>query len=68
MIGKVFLFSEIKERCNGSITLGDKGKCKILGVGKVSKNPSKTIDNVYLGVGKCKILLLPPLDMIMFIL
>ena len=49
--GKVSLFSEIKERCNGSITLSDKGKCKILGVGKVGKNPSKTIDNVYLVEG-----------------
>ena len=51
MSGKVSLFSEIKERCNGSITLGDKGKCKILGVSKVGKNPSKTIDNVYLVEG-----------------
>ena len=51
MSGKISLFSEIKERCNGSITLGDKGKCKILGVGKIGKNPSKTIDNVYLVEG-----------------
>ena len=48
MSGKVSLLSKIKERCNGSNTLGDKGECKILGVSKVSKNPSKTIDNVYL--------------------
>ena len=48
---KVSLFSKIKESCNDSITLGDKGKCKILGVGKVGKNPSKTIDNVYLVEG-----------------
>ena len=48
MSGKISLFSEIKERCNGSITLCDKGKCQILGVGKVGKKPSKTIDNVYL--------------------
>ena len=48
MSSKVSLFSEIKERCNGSITLSDKGKCKILGVGKVGKDPSKIIDNVYL--------------------
>ena len=51
MSGKISLFSEIKERCNGSISLGDKGKCKILGVGKVGKNPSKIIDNVYLVEG-----------------
>ena len=48
MSGKNYLFSEIKEKCNGSITLGDKEKCKILGVGKVGKNPFKTNDNVYL--------------------
>ena len=35
MSGKVSLFSKIKERCNGSITLVDKGKCKILGVEKL---------------------------------
>ena len=46
MSGEVSLFSEIKERCNDSITLGDKGKCKILGVGKFGKNLSKTIGNV----------------------
>ena len=51
MSGKISLFSEIKEKCNGSITLGDKDKCKILGVGKIGKNPSKTIDNVYLVEG-----------------
>ena len=38
MSGKVSLFSEIKERCNGSITLDDKGKCKNLGFGEVGKN------------------------------
>ena len=48
MSGKFSLFFEIKERCNGSITLGDKGICKILGVGKVGKDHSKIIDNVYL--------------------
>ena len=44
---KVSLFTEIKEKCSGSITLCDKGKCKILVVGKVGKDPSKVIDNVY---------------------
>ena len=47
MSGKVSIFSEIKEKCNDSITLDDKGKCKILGVGKVGKDPSEVIDNVY---------------------
>ena len=57
MSGKLSLYFEIKERCNGSITLGDKGKNKILGVGKVGKDPSKIIDNVYL-VGGLKFNLL----------
>jgi hypothetical protein len=51
MSDKVYLFSKIKERCNSSITLGDKGKFKILGVGKVGKEPSKVIDNVYMVKG-----------------
>ena len=51
MSGKVSLYSKIKERCNGLITICDKGKCKSLGVGKVGKNPSKTIDNIYLVEG-----------------
>ena len=51
MSGKVSLFSEIKEKCSGSVTLDDKGKCKILGVGKVGKDPSKVIDNVCLVEG-----------------
>ena len=46
MSGKASLFSEIKEKCNGSIALSDKGKCEILGVAKVGKGPSKSIDNV----------------------
>jgi Pol polyprotein len=51
MSGKVSLFTEIKEKCNGLITLCNKGKCKILGVGKVGKDPSIVIDNVYLVEG-----------------
>ena len=51
MSGKVSLFSEIKEKCSGSITLGDKDKCKILGISKVCKDPSKVIHNVYLVEG-----------------
>ena len=47
MSGKASLCFEIKEMCNGSITLDDKGKRKILGVSKVGKNSFKTIDNVY---------------------
>lgn len=46
--GKASLFSEIKEKCNDSITLCDKGKCKILGIDKVGKDSSIAIDNIYL--------------------
>ena len=38
MSGNASLLSEIKEKCNGSITLGDKGKCMILDVRKVGKD------------------------------
>lgn len=48
MSGKVSLLSETKEKCSGSITLGDKGKWKILSVSKFGKDTSKVIDNVYL--------------------
>ena len=41
-------FSEIKEICNDSITLEDKGKCKIFGISKISKDFSKYTDNVFL--------------------
>jgi len=48
MSGKSDLFSEITERDGGTITLGDKGKCKIIGIGNIGKEASQTINNVYL--------------------
>ena len=48
MSGKASLFSEIKEKYNGSISLGDKGKFKFIGINKVGQDSSKSIDNVYL--------------------
>ena len=43
MSGKSSLFSEISQKEGGTITLGDKKKCNILGIGKVD-----TISDVYL--------------------
>ena len=48
MSGKSHLFSEITEQAGGTITLGDKGKCKIIGIGKVGNKISQPINNVYL--------------------
>ena len=48
MSGKSSLFTEIKKQSSGSITLGDKGKCDIIGIGKVGCNTESTIDDVYL--------------------
>ena len=48
MSGKSSLFSVLKKLYNGTITLGDKGKCNIIGVGKIGNNISNLIDDVYL--------------------
>ena len=48
MSEKISLFSELKEQSSGQITLGDKGKCNIIGVGKVGSDLSHTINDVYL--------------------
>ena len=37
----------MKEKCNGFITLGDKGKLKSLSIGKFSKHPTKSTNNIY---------------------
>jgi len=47
MSGKSSLFSQIKEQSGGTITLGDKGKCNIIGIGKVG-NLDSSIRDVYL--------------------
>ena len=41
------LFSEIKRKGHGSITFGDKGSSKIIGIGKIGKDPSNFVDKVY---------------------
>ena len=48
MSGKSSLFSVLKKLSNGTITLGDKGKCNIIGIGKIGNNISNLIDDVYL--------------------
>jgi len=40
------LFTKIKKKGHRCVTFGDKGIGKIIGVGKISKDPSNSIDNV----------------------
>ena len=42
------LLTEIKQRGHRSITLGDKSIGKVIGIGKIAKDPSNSIENVYL--------------------
>ena len=48
MSGKSSLFSDLKKQSFGTITLGDKGKCDIIGIGKICYNSFNFIDDVYL--------------------
>ena len=48
MNGKSSLFSDLKKQSSGTITLGDKGKCDIIGIGKICYDSSNFIDDVYL--------------------
>jgi transposase InsO family protein len=48
MSGKSSLFHNLKEQSTGTITLGDKGKCDIVGIGSVGSDSSHSIKNVYL--------------------
>ena len=48
MSGNTTLFTEIKKKEYGNVTFGDKSMGKIIGIGKVGKDPSNFIDNVYL--------------------
>lgn len=48
MTGNPSLFKEIKEKNLGKVTFSDKGKGKIIGIGKIGKDPSKSIEKVYL--------------------
>jgi len=46
--GNSSLFSEIKKKKYGGITFGDNKVSKIVGIGKIGKDPSKSFENVYL--------------------
>ena len=48
MSGKSSLFHDLKEQSTGTITLGDKGKCDIVGIGSVGSDSSHSIKDVYL--------------------
>ena len=48
MSGDKNLFVEIKPRTPGHVTFGDNNKGKIIGIGKVGKEPLPTIENVLL--------------------
>ena len=42
------MFTKIKKKGHGSVTFGDKSIGKIMGVGKIGKDPDNSIENVYL--------------------
>jgi len=48
MTGNASLFTEIKKKRHRSVIFGDKRISKIIGVGKIGKDSSNSIDNVYL--------------------
>ena len=48
MSSNATLFTEIKKKEHENFTFGDKSMGKIIGIGKVSKDLSESIDNVYL--------------------
>ena len=42
------MFLELKESNQGLMTFGEKRNCRIIGVGKLGKEPSNSIENIYL--------------------
>jgi len=48
MSGNASLFTETKKKGHGSVTFGDKGIGKIIGVEKIDNDPSNSVDNIYL--------------------
>ena len=48
MSGNEALFTEIKKKKYGNVTFGDNIAGKIIGIGKIGKDPSNSLDNVYL--------------------
>ena len=51
MSGNESLFTEIKRKKHGNVTFSDNKVDKIIGIGKIGKVPSKSLDNVYLVEG-----------------
>jgi len=51
MSGNASLFSEIKKKKYGSVTFADNKVGKIIGIGRIGKDPSKSLKNVYLVEG-----------------
>ena len=48
MSSNTTLFTGIKKKEHGNVTFGDKSMGKIIDISKVGKDPSNSIDNVYL--------------------
>ncbi|XP_021754797.1 uncharacterized protein LOC110720105 [Chenopodium quinoa] len=48
MSGNSSLFSKVETNLCGTITLGDKKKCNIVGIGKIGGDAFNSIDDVYL--------------------
>jgi len=46
MSGNASLFSKIKKNKYGSVTFGDNEVGKVVGIGKIGNNPSKSLANV----------------------
>ena len=51
MTGDKEKFSSLMNKQGGTVTFGGKDKGKIIGVGKIGKNPSNSIENVLLVEG-----------------
>ena len=51
MSGNEALFTEIKKKKYGNVTFGDNKVGKIIGIGKISKDSSNSLENVYLVEG-----------------
>jgi len=51
MSGNEALFTEIKKKKYGNVTFGDNKAGKIIGIGKIGKDPSNSLENVYLVEG-----------------
>ena len=48
MTGDETQFSSLKPKDQGSVTFGDNGKGKIIGIGSIGKNSSTSIENILL--------------------